>query len=121
VADSITLPRSGLVLRTEGGRALFFRPPGMNAAVLCPQIETLKPTATFMGESIAGDDEADCIAWLDSRVLALRVALLPKDAREIVAKALHDVRKRNEREGTPISAEQYRDADAVLAALGIAP
>jgi len=54
------------------------------------------------------------------RIDALEKAQLPKDAREIAAKALHDVRKRNEREGTPISAEQYRDADAVLSALGIA-
>lgn len=110
--ETIVLPRSGVVLRSEGGRAMFFRPPlGIDAAVLCPRIDNIKPTAMFAGECIAGDTEADCIAWLDARVLALRAAL-PPDARERVLKVLRRF------DGTSSDGHLDNVADAVLAALG---
>ena len=89
MSEEIVLPRSGVRLRSEGGSSMFFRPPGINAAVFCPTRSSLKPTAAFGGGSFAGDTDDECIAWLDARVLALRAALLPADARERVTKAIY--------------------------------
>lgn len=115
MTDTITLPRSGVVLtKTTAGKYVFGK-KGINWSI--DPIDETQWVAWrgYIGSGRISFDEA--VAWLDAEFLALRSALL-EGAREAVARALHDVRKRNDREGTPISAEQYRDADAVLTALG---
>lgn len=68
---------------------------------------------------------ADAISWLDSRVVELRRALMPPDAREIVARALFDHEDMLAGEGITLAeqdesciASYLETADAVLAALG---
>lgn len=63
----------------------------------------------------------NALPTLLDEIEALRARALPEGARERIARALHDVRMRGDRPYTPISAEQLRDADAALHALGIDP
>jgi hypothetical protein len=136
--DEIVLPKSGVVLKA-GSPPIDF-------------ILTVSPI-TFIVRRYLGDaggeeqwiaevqtpgcshgdawrlPRADCIAWLDSRVLALRAALMPKDARTLAARAVADKRVAlavGECESEfgahlHISWTDEAFADAVLAALGIAP
>lgn len=134
VSETIVLPRSGVVLKTvarDGNfEPILWEGPSKarlghsGAFWIASHMGEAAPTdlGTKLDDAkrrvVDGDGRAKCIDWLDLRVLALRAALLPAGAREVIAKALHDVRQRGERD-TPISTEQYRDADAVLRALGV--
>lgn len=100
MSETITLPRSGVVLTRS-----LVGPRGLEGV---PQYETvvggvqllirwysdgtvlakcgLLASAGLRGK--VGRDKS--IAWLDARVLELRAALMPGDARERIARALED-------------------------------
>lgn len=84
MAETIALPHSGVVLT---------RAPQCERVYLLPHKlgwlydGDADSSASFDRESMFGTRD-ECIAWLDARVLALRAALAPADARERVAKAL---------------------------------
>jgi len=84
-------------------------------------VETLFSGDQCLGSVGTSGTRDECISWLDSRVLALRAALMPQDARERVARAIYHadtglcdscLSHDGDRD------DYYAQADAVLAALG---
>jgi len=116
--DSITLTKSGVVL-TPWSDAVFcdYRLRDDSHEVMLRHLVG-EPSRAWFFEDDFGGSWADCIAWLDSRVLALRAALFPPDARERVAKALAE---HCGNESGTVPYPFLNMADAVLSALGIAP
>jgi len=122
MSETITLPRSGVVL--TGNSCGDFEFQTKNDAIwLTLHIFrdgcVAKISATRAPMHKGTRDE--CIAWLDLFVLETRAALLPADARERVARELFTFNRMddwgaaNDDERT-----EYLDgADAVLSALGI--
>jgi len=121
MSETIVLPRSGVEL-TPGKYGIA---KGMIGNVISLSLDmAARPNQARFGDiyyHVATRDE--CIAWLDSRVLALRAALMPADARERVARALHAwSMKHGEADDFVLFENDSRGwldmADAVLAALG---
>lgn len=116
---TITLPRSGLVLTKKRGTERLFiaRMPHMKLMLVSdPHGEW---ALARIGRDCDGGSLDECIARLDARVLELRAALLPPDARERIARALH-LRRCGiicDKERPP-SEEDFSVADAVLDVLG---
>lgn len=126
MSETITLPKSGVVLtRVVDFDYLREIAPGVRARVFCCDKEVC-------WQAWIGDDNFhapgrstrdECIAWLDARVLALRAALLPADARERVeAAVLRDLSNRTRWWNSvddDVQLEIVRElSDAVLSALG---
>lgn len=132
MAETIKLPRSGLVLTlfsptTGGYRASI----GMlNVTITSHPTDRGKFLAAGWTSAQEEGRQPKVEAWLDDQLVALRSALLPPDAREIVARALWDAHTKcgSEYEQHPewrvwetarIGDHDsfYRRADVVLAAL----
>lgn len=123
MTEQITLPKSGIVLeRRDIG---YWRAsPGCGAWFAFNEFTSdwFRAQAGIVSHEAQSRDE--CIAWLDARVLELRAALLPPDARELVAKAIFEAEWRDvNREDWPefVMADFAFEADHVLAALGGQP
>lgn len=123
--DEITLPRSGVVLTRqtvyEDGAACYSDPA--DHVFVHAYADGLAMAGCCSSGMDADAPIADAIAWADAKVLALRAALMPKDARERIVKVLVDMHTCSTR-GYPRhwwEREMSPTADAVLRALGIAP
>jgi len=122
--ETITLPKSGLVLTKLGW---LWNYADFRAFVAGLQVRIYQSTdhawcASTMGGGYTGHRTIDdAISALDAEVLALRAALMPSDARERIAKASWDFdRVCDWSEADAVESEAYyAHADNILAALGI--
>ena len=129
--ETIVLPKSGVVLRRSSGMdGMFAYSAGVEVCSVAlgfyPHCYGPEKWNANVGDDYFCATTCDpCIAWVDARVLELRAALLPPGAivlvpgealRATVAAALRDVRRRGDRVCPPTS-EQWRDADAIVAAI----
>jgi len=124
MSETIVLPRSGVVLAWTG-----FSYEAQHGATLTKLVQSTDADQWYAGHP-SGYDEGglevygtrdECISWLDSRVLELRAALMPADARERVARALFHADTGlcdSCLPGDMMRDFWYAQADAVLAALG---
>jgi len=127
MSETITLPRSGVVL-TQIRKDVFTA--GVNWIVTMVRDPFVGSPVSDRWMASCADEKDDlcgtrdeCIAWLDARVLETRAALLPHDARERVANAILAAhRKRYTLNSTPPQASidlALEWADVALKALGI--
>ena len=120
MSDSITLPRSGIVLTKtpycHDGHKAFTFDNGRILLILAGN--RVVQCIAFSGELANVEEKDRALAWLDSRVLALRAALMPADARDRVARALHDSLPCACGDRVLHSQAWFPIADAVLAAIG---
>ena len=116
-STAITLPKSGVVLpcvNVGDGATDYVVVLGPVRVGIGQHYERWE---AWVGATKQDGDFDDLVEWLDSRVLALRSALTPPDARERIALVLRGWAKND----LSIDAERLSCADAVLAALGMAP
>jgi len=93
MAEKMTLPRSGIVLDQARPGVWSFGVDWVVTMIRDPFVGS--PTDRWVAAVADEKDDFmgtrdECLAWLDARVLALRAALLPADARELIAKALDE-------------------------------
>jgi hypothetical protein len=132
MSETIVLPRSGVVLtqHPKVPYSRFIATAGLVEMILeCVTLDHLNwdaricfPVTRTSRECVgAYGEKGECISWLDSRVLELRAALMPADARERVARAIYHadtglcdscLSHDGDRD------DYYAQADAALAALG---
>lgn len=115
MSETITLPRSGLPLQPFGHRKWLDALGHIELGHIGERW-----FCKFLGHSLSGATRDAAIEFLDARVIHVRAALLPADARERVARALQDrgiICGGNEEEDR----QALIAADAVLAALGGQP
>ena len=133
-ASALTLPKSGVVLEKYApGRWIW------NATPFFAQIQDhgsreeghdsrekrwYADCSLFL--FMDSDSQEEVVAWLDSRVLALRAALTPPDARERIARALEKDLSGRTRWWNSVDSDIQEEIVAtltsrVLSALGMAP
>jgi hypothetical protein len=81
MSETITLPRSGIVLTRRGPDSW------LNAEAAISLSEWPSAWIAYFGSESQSGPKDEMLSWLDARVLALRAALMPPDARERIARA----------------------------------
>jgi hypothetical protein len=122
--ETIVLPKSGVVLTQDPEMSDY---PYLSLVVGTTRfrmervfvdgskwraIESMVKDGLCLGSVGQAGSRDECLAWLDERVLELRRALMPEDAKNRVATVLFSTRRFSLLENDAL-------ADAVLTALGV--